>query len=85
MTDADTAANDDLGEPSRPSADGQPDTAFHTDTPAASGARQRGLGVGAAELAAQGDPNGNPLSPGNDLPVRDPDEADSAADSNRRA
>lgn len=77
--------DDDLGAPDRPSADGEPDTAFHTDTATANGARQRGMGVGARELAAQRDPAANPSSPPDDLEVRGADEADTPPDSNRRA
>ncbi len=79
------SGDDDLGAPDRPSADGEPDTAFHTDTATANGVRQRGMGVGARELGAQRDPGANPTSPGDDLPVHSPDDADSPPDSNRRA
>lgn len=82
---SDVNSDEDLGEPARPSADGQPDTSFHTDTATANGALQRGMGLGARELAAQRDPAGAPTSPADDLPVRGPDAADSPPDSNRRA
>ena len=59
------------------------DAAFHTDTPTANGAIQRGLGVGAAELAAQREPEGAATSPDDDIPVREP-KIDSPEDSNRR-
>lgn len=77
------------GEPDRPSAGGEDDGVFHTDTATASGVRQRGMGVGAEELAAQGDPAGAPTSPADGPPVRAPDgsetDFDSATHSNRRA
>ena len=85
MSDPTPAAANDLGAPDRPSADGGSDTAFHTDTATANGARQRGMGVGARELDAQRDPNANPTSPADDLPIRGPDDADSPPDSNGRA
>lgn len=74
MTDADR--DEDLGEPDAPSADGEPDSSFHTDTPAANGALHRGMGVGARELAAQRDPGGAPTSPADDLPVHEPDDVE---------
>ena len=85
MSDPDSSQDDDLGAPDRPSADGGSDTAFHTDTATANGVRQRGMGVGARELDAQRDPNANPTSPADDLPMNGADEADSPPDSNRRA
>ncbi len=77
MTDPKPGDYDDLGEP---------DTSFTTDTPRANAAVHNGQGVGAAEIAAQRDPEGGLVSPdADDVDVRAPDEADSAPDGNGRA
>ena len=90
MSDPTTGQDDDLGAPDRPSADGGSDTAFHTDTATANGVRQRGMGVGARELAAQRDPSRPAAAAAADEGETEeggsgPDQTDSQTDSNGRA
>ena len=83
MTDVNR--DEDLGEPNAPSADGEADDSFHTDTASANEALHRGMGVGARELAAQRDPQGGATSPDDDIPIHQPDDISSLDDSNGRA
>ena len=52
------AGYDDLGPPDWADGSGESDGSFHTDAVKANLAAERGLGLGAAELAAQRDPAG---------------------------
>lgn len=64
---------------------GEDDSTFHTSAADANLAVQHGMGIGAAELAAQRDPGHAPAADEPDEIEDDEAEGDSEPDSNRRA